>query len=130
MSKTLREFKDFLMQGNLITLAIAFVMGTAFAALLAEFVKDIITPIIGVIFGKTDFSGLTFSIHSSRFLYGSFVNAAITFVTIAAAVFFFIVKPYEMIVARRSAGIEEEPVVTDEERRHVELLEAIRGISR
>ena len=129
MTRILREFKEFLMQGNLITLAIAFVMGTAFAALLAEFVKDVITPIIGVIVGKTDFSGLTFSINSSRFFYGSFINAAITFVTIAAAVFFFIVKPYEMMAARRKAG-DEEPVVTDEERRHQELLEAIRGISR
>jgi large conductance mechanosensitive channel len=128
--KILKEFKDFLMQGNLITLAIAFVLGTAFAALLAEFVKDIITPIIGMIVGKTDFSNLTFSINSSRFFYGSFINAVITFVTIAAAVFFFIVKPYELIVARRKAGFEEEPVVTDEERRHQELLEAIRGISR
>ena len=129
MARILREFKEFLMQGNLITLAIAFVMGTAFAALLAEFVKDVITPIIGVIVGKTDFSGLTFSINSSRFFYGSFINAAITFVTIAGAVFFFIVKPYAMIAARRKAG-DEDPVVTDDERRHQELLEAIRGISR
>jgi large conductance mechanosensitive channel len=130
MTKIFKEFRDFLMQGNLITLAIAFVLGTAFAALLGEFVKDIVTPIIGVIVGKTDFSNLTFSINSSRFFYGSFINAAITFVTIAAAVFFFIVKPYEIVVARRTAGLEEEPPLSDEERRHQELLEAVRGISR
>ena len=129
MTRILRDFRDFLMQGNLITLAIAFVMGTAFAALLAELVKDIITPIIGLIFGKTDFSALTFSLNSSRFLYGAFINAAITFVTIAAAVFFFIVKPYEIIAARRARGQEEAPV-SDEERRHQELLEAIRGLPR
>jgi large conductance mechanosensitive channel len=130
MTKIFKEFRDFLMQGNLITLAIAFVLGTAFAALLGEFVKDIITPIIGLIFGKTDFSALTFSLNSSHFLYGSFINALLTFVTIAAAVFFFIVKPYELIVARRKAGIEEEPPISDEERRHQELLEAVRGLSR
>jgi len=130
MTRILKEFKEFLMQGNLITLAIAFVMGTAFAALLGEFVKDIVTPIIGVIVGKTDFSNLTFSLNSSRFFYGSFINAAITFVTIAAAVFFFIVKPYEIVVARRTVGLEEEPPLSDEERRHQELLEAVRGISR
>jgi len=70
MGKIVKEFKDFLMQGNLITLAIAFVMGGAFAALLTSFVGDIITPIIGAIFGKPDFSSLTFSIHNSLFKYG------------------------------------------------------------
>ena len=125
--KILNEFKAFLMQGNLITLAIAFVMGVAFAAVLTSFVGDIITPIIGAIVGKSDFSSLTFTIHKSLFKYGSFITALITFVSIAAAVFFFIVKPYEMIMARRAP---EEEVVSDEERRHQELLTAIQGISR
>ena len=71
MGKLVKDFKDFLMQGSLITLAIAFVMGGAFAALLTSFVGDIITPIIGAIFGKADFSSLTFSIHNSLFKYGS-----------------------------------------------------------
>ena len=126
--KLLKEFKAFLIQGNLITLAIAFVMGVAFAAVLTSFVSDIITPIIGAIFGKSDFSNLTFTIHKSLFRYGAFITALITFVSIAAAVFFFIVKPYEMVMARGKAPDEE--VVTDEERRHQELLAAIRGISR
>ena len=126
MSKILKDFRNFLVQGNLITLAIAFVMGGAFAALLTSFVSDIVTPIIGMIFGKTDFSSLTFSINSSLFRYGSFITALITFVSIAAAVFFFIVKPYEMIAARRSKGEEEAPP-SDEERRHQELLEALRA---
>ena len=125
MSKILKEFREFLLQGNLVTLAIAFVMGGAFAALLTEFVKDIVTPIIGMIFGKTDFSGLTFSLNSSQFLYGSFITAVITFVSIAAAVFFFIVKPYAMVAARRSKDEEEAPI-SDEERRHQELLAALR----
>ena len=128
MGKVLRDFKDFLMQGNLVTLAVAFVMGVAFAAVLNSFVADLIMPIIGAIFGKTDFSSLTFTIHNSLFRYGSFLTALITFVAIAAAVFFFVVKPYEMVTARRKA--EEGAVPSDEERRHQELLDAIRGISR
>ena len=124
MGKVIKEFKDFLMQGNLITLAIAFVMGVAFAALLNSFVSDIITPIIGAIFGKSDFSSLTFSVHNSLFKYGSFITAAISFVTIALAVFFFIVKPYEMISARRTP---QEVELSDEERRHQELLAALRS---
>jgi len=126
VAKILKDFKDFLMQGNLITLAIAFVMGGAFAALLTSFVGDIITPIIGAIFGKADFSSLTFSIHNSLFKYGSFITALITFVSIAAAVFFFIVKPYEMISARTKKP-EEDAAPSDEERRHQELLAALRS---
>ncbi len=126
MAKILKEFKDFLMQGNLITLAIAFVMGGAFADLLKSFVEDIVTPIIGVIFGKTDFSSLFFTINSSRFGYGAFITAVITFASIAAAVFFFIVRPYEMIQARRTPA--EEAAVDVEERRHQELLTALGGL--
>lgn len=121
MGKVIKEFKDFLMQGNLITLAIAFVMGGAFAALLTSFVGDIITPIIGAIVGKSDFSSLTFSIHNSLFKYGSFITALITFVSIAGAVFFFIVKPYE-----RFAKKPEDACPSDEERRHQELLAALK----
>jgi large conductance mechanosensitive channel len=122
----LKDFKAFLMQGNLITLAIAFVMGGAFAALLTSFVGDLITPLIGAIFGKTDFSGLTFTIHKSLFHYGSFITALITFVSIAAAVFFFIVKPYEAYEARKKKPAEEAGP-SDEERRHQELLAALRA---
>ncbi len=128
MGKVLRDFKDFLMQGNLITLAVAFVMGVAFAAVLSSFVGDLIMPLIGAIFGKTDFSSLTFTIHKSLFKYGSFITALITFVAIAAAVFFFVVNPYEMVTARRKAT--EEAAPSDEERRHQELLAAINNINR
>ena len=76
-------------------LAIAFVIGTAFAALLSAFVADLIMPIIGMIFGKPDFSAETFTINNSHFFYGTFITAAITFISIGLAVFFFIVKPYE-----------------------------------
>lgn len=122
----LKEFKAFLMHGNLVTLAVAFVLGGAFAGLLTSFVKDLVTPLIGAVVGTTDFSALTFTIHESQFHYGSFVSAAITFVSIAAAVFFLIVKPYEAI-AGRSRGPADEAPPSDEERRHQELLEALRA---
>jgi large conductance mechanosensitive channel len=125
----LQEFKDFLMKGNLIELAVAFVMGVAFAAVLNAFVTDIVTPIIGAIVGKVDFSNLTFTIHKSRFLYGSFITAAIQFVTIALAVFFFIVKPTQMVLARRRARDAEEEAPSDEERRHQETLAALRALA-
>jgi large conductance mechanosensitive channel len=121
----LREFKDFLTRGNLIELAVAFVMGVAFAALLTAFVDDIVTPIIGAVFGKTDFSNLTFTINNSKFFYGAFITAIIQFVTIAAGVFFLIVRPVQALAARRTTTDEE--VVSDEERRHQELLAALRA---
>ncbi len=130
MSKLVRDFRDFLLTGNLITLAIAFVMGTAFAALLTAFVADLITPIIGAIVGKPDFSADTFTINSSHFFYGSFISAAITFISIGLAVFVFIVKPYQIVEARRSRGEAEPAAPSDEERRHQELLAALHALAR
>jgi len=102
------EFKKFLLQGNLVTLAVAFIIGTVFAAVVKAFITDMITPIIALIFGKPNFSGLSFSINSSHFLYGDFINVVITFVCTAAAVFFFVVKPYEAFDARR---VKEDPAI-------------------
>ena len=130
MGKLIREFRDFLLQGNLITLAVAFVMGAAFTALVGAFVADLITPIIGAIFGKADFSGSAFTINGSHFLYGSFINALITFVSVGTAVFFFVVKPYEVVAARRARGEAEPPPPSDEERRHQELLAALQALTR
>jgi large conductance mechanosensitive channel len=130
MSNALKEFKDFLMRGNLIELAVAFVMGVAFAAVLNALVADLVMPIIGAIFGKVDFSSLTFTIHKSKFLYGSFITAAIQFVSIAAAVFFFIVKPVQVLMARRATAEAEAPAPSDEERRHQELLAALANLAR
>jgi large conductance mechanosensitive channel len=98
------DFKKFLMQGNLVMLAVAFVIATVFAAVVKALIADIVTPIIGLIFGKPNFEDLSFTINSSHFLYGDFINAVFTFVTTAAAVFFFVVKPYESVQARRSRG--------------------------
>ena len=120
----IKEFRDFLMRGNLVELAVAFVMGLAFAALITSFVDDLIMPIIAMIIGKPDFTDLTFTINDAVFRYGSFITAAITFVSTAAAIFFFVVKPVDALKARRAAPEEEE--ISDEERRHQELIAAIR----
>ena len=100
MRDLLSEFKTFLLRGNLVDLAVAIVIGLAFVALVGALVRDIITPIVAAIVGKPDFSALTFTIHKSRFLYGDFINALITFVSVAAAVFFFVVKPVNLLLAR------------------------------
>jgi large conductance mechanosensitive channel len=121
----LREFRDFLTRGNLVELAVAFVMGLAFAALIASFVNDLVLPIVAMIFGQPDFSALDFTINDAVFRYGAFITAAITFVTTAVAIFFFVVKPVGTLMARMEKPTEEE--VTDEERRHQELLAALRA---
>ena len=102
-----KEFRTFLMRGNLVDLAVAVVIGTAFGAVVTALVADIITPIVAAIFGSSDFSTLTFTINGSHFLYGSFINAVIAFLTIAAAVFFFVVKPMNLITARMRKPAEE-----------------------
>jgi large conductance mechanosensitive channel len=120
----IKEFRDFLLRGNLVELAVAFVMGLAFAALVTSFVDDLVMPVVAMIFGKPSFSDLTFTINDAVFRYGAFLTALITFVTTAAAIFFFVVKPLNALMARVSKPTEEE--VTDEERRHQELIAAIR----
>jgi large conductance mechanosensitive channel len=104
----LAEFKAFLMRGNVVDLAVAVVIGAAFGLVVQAFVADIITPIVAAIFGKPDFSSLTFTINGSVFRYGDFLNALIAFVTVAAAIFFFVVKPMNVLAARRAAGQEPE----------------------
>lgn len=98
----LKEFREFIMRGNLVDLAVAVVIGLAFSAVVTALVADLITPLIAAIGGKPDFSGLTFTINHSRFLYGAFVNALVSFVVIAGAVFFFVVKPMNVLAARRA----------------------------
>ena len=127
VSGTLKEFRDFLLRGNLIVLAVAFVMGVAFAALINSFVTNLVMPIIAAIVGKPNFNDLTFTINKSVFTYGAFITDLITFVAIAAAVFFFIVKPVDMITKRRNRGVVEPEEISDEERRHQELLAALRA---
>jgi large conductance mechanosensitive channel len=125
------EFKDFLLRGNVVDLAVAVVMGVAFNAVVQALVKDILTPIIAAIFGKPNFEDLHFSIHHSLFLYGDFINAIITFLSIAAAVFFFVVKPINFLIAARAkrmaAGGEEDPATLSDE---AQLLTEIRDLLR
>ena len=121
----LKEFRDFLLRGNIVELAIAFVMGVAFAAVVNSLVNDLVMPIIAMIIGKPNFNDLTFTINDAVFRYGAFITDVISFVAIAAAVFFFIVKPMNALTARFVKPGEEE--VPDEERRHQELLAALRA---
>jgi len=100
----LAEFKEFILRGNVVDLAVAVVVGAAFGAMVSALVKDVMTPLIAAIFGKPDFSNLTFTIHDSKFLYGDFINSVITFVSIALVVFFFVVKPLNFMMERRRRG--------------------------
>jgi large conductance mechanosensitive channel len=97
-----QDFKKFLLRGNVVDLAVAVVVGAAFGAVVAALVKDLLTPIIALIFGKHDFSALTFKINGSVFRYGDFINALIAFLSVAAAVFFFVVSPVNRLMARRA----------------------------
>ena len=124
----IKEFRDFLMRGNLVELAVAFVMGLAFAALITSFVDNLVMPIVAMIIGKPDFSDLTFTINDAVFRYGAFLTAAITFLATAAAIFFFVVKPMNAVTSRMKKP--EDESVPDEERRHQELLAAMKEISR
>jgi large conductance mechanosensitive channel len=101
MQALVKEFRGFLLRGNLVDMAVGIVIGIAFAAVVNALVADLITPIIAAMAGKHDFSALTFTINGSRFLYGDFINAVVAFVSIAAAVFFFVVKPVNALMAQR-----------------------------
>ncbi len=96
----LKDFKQFILRGNMLDLAVAVVLGVAFTAVITALVKDLITPLISAIGGNPDFSSLTFTIHHSTFRYGDFLNYLFSFVIIAAAVFFLVVMPVNALVER------------------------------
>ncbi len=96
----LREFREFLLRGNVIDLAVAVVIGVAFGAVVNALVTDLLTPLIAALIGKPDFSRLSFTINNSTFRYGHFLNTLISFVLISAAVFFFFVKPVNALMRR------------------------------
>ena len=102
MPKLLTDFKQFLLRGNVVDLAVAVVIGTAFTAVVKALVADIITPVAAAIFGKPNFATLSFTINGSHFNYGDFLNNVLTFVTIAAAVFFIVVAPINALMSRRA----------------------------
>jgi large conductance mechanosensitive channel len=102
VTKLLRDFKRFLFRGNVMDLAVAVVVGTAFTAVVKALVADILTPLIAAVFGAHNFAALKFTVHHSTFAYGDFINNMITFLTVAAAMFFLVVTPINYLMARRA----------------------------
>jgi large conductance mechanosensitive channel len=96
----MKGFKAFLLRGNVVELAVAVVIAVAFGLVITAFVKDLVTPLVAALFGKPDFGALTFTINNSKFLYGDFINAALSFLIVAAVIYFFVVVPYTAMVAR------------------------------
>ena len=97
-------FKQFLLRGNVVDLAVAVVIGGAFGAVVAALVKDLLTPLIAAIVGQPDFSAIVFTVNGSKFLIGDFINSVVSFVLVAAAIYVFVVAPMNMITERRRRG--------------------------
>jgi len=96
----LKEFKQFLLRGNAVDLAVGVVIGAAFGTVVSAIVSDILTPLIAAVAKMPDFSGLIFTINGSRLMIGHFLNAVISFVLVAAAIFFFVVKPMNLLISK------------------------------
>src|SRR5215207_6692520 len=111
----LKEFRNFILRGNAIDLAVAVVLGAAFGAVVTSLVEDIITPIVAIVFGKPGFADLTVTINDAVIRYGEFLNALLSLLTIGAAVFFLVVKPVNLLMERRKAGVEREPEAVPED---------------
>jgi large conductance mechanosensitive channel len=105
----LSDFKKFILRGNVVDLAVAVVVGVAFAAVVTAFVNDLITPLIAAIFGKPNFSNLTFTLNHSKFHYGSFINALLSFLIIATVVFFAVVVPLTALMRALNVLPKDEP---------------------
>jgi large conductance mechanosensitive channel len=123
----LKEFRNFILRGNAIDLAVAIVIGAAFGAMVNSLVQDVITPIIAIVFGKPGFADLTITINDAVIRYGSFLNAVFSLIAVGAAVFFFVVKPVNLLMERRKAGEEPPPEAVPED---VVLLGEIRDLLR
>jgi large conductance mechanosensitive channel len=120
----LKGFKQFILRGNVIDLAVAVVIGLAFNAVIHALVTDIVTPLIAAIFGKPNFANLTFTIHHSRFLYGDLINYIIGFLSVAAAIYFLVVAPMNALKQRRQSGQDVEAEISEE----IQLLTEIRDL--
>jgi large conductance mechanosensitive channel len=105
----LSDFKKFVLRGNVVDLAVAVVIGAAFTAVITAFVKGFITPLIAAVFGKKDFSNLFFTVNHSRFGYGAFINALLSFLIVATVVFFAVVLPLNALMKRLNLQPKEEP---------------------
>lgn len=100
----INEFKQFLLRGNVVDLAVGVVIGAAFTSVVNALVKGLLTPLIGAVAKVPDFSGLMFTLNGSQFLYGEFINAAISFLLVSTAIFFFVIKPMNTLIARSKRG--------------------------
>lgn len=105
----MKGFKQFLLRGNVVDLAVGVVIGAAFGAVVTALVKDLLTPLIAALVKQPDFSGLSFTLNGSKFLYGEFINALLSFLIIATAIYFFVVLPINALIAR----MHREPVPAD-----------------
>ena len=123
MKKLYQEFKEFAFRGDIVSLAVAFVMAAAFGAVISALVDNIVMPIVGILFGEPSFDFLTWTINDSVILYGSFITAVVKFLAIALGVFFFIVKPYKAYQEARAEEEEEAPAEPSED---IKLLTEIR----
>jgi large conductance mechanosensitive channel len=117
----MKDFKEFLLRGNLVDMAVGIVIGVAFAAVVGALVADLVTPLIAAIGAKPNFATLSFTVNGSHFLYGAFINALLTFVIIAAVLFFLVIKPVNHLMARRRI----EPAVDETVRKCPECLSDI-----
>jgi len=101
------------LRGNVLDLAVAVIIGAAFGAVVTSLVENILTPLIAAIFGKPDFSNLSFTINNSQIMYGAFLNAVIAFLLVAAALFFFVIKPFNLLMSRRKQQVEADPTTRE-----------------
>ena len=122
----LKDFREFVLRGNVVDLAVAVVLGVAFAAVVTALVDGLITPLIAALGGQPDFSALTFTVNESAFRYGAFVNALLTFVIVAAVIFFLVVKPINALMERRKT----EPPIDESVRACPECLSGIPAAAR
>ena len=109
----LKGFREFVLRGNVVDMAVGVVIGAAFGTIVTAFVKDLLTPLIAALVGKPDFSAYVFEINGSKFLYGDFINAVIAFLLIAAAVYYFVVVPVNALMARMK---KEEPLAAPDKK--------------
>jgi large conductance mechanosensitive channel len=120
----LKGFRDFILRGNVVELAVAVLIAAAFGAVVASFTADLLTPLIAAIFGEPDFSRLTFEINNSVFRYGAFINAVIAFLIVAAVLYFFVIVPLNKLLERRKKGEVPPPEPTED----ILLLRQIRDL--
>ena len=130
----LNDFKKFLLRGNVVDLAVAVVIGAAFTAVVTAMVKDLITPLIAAIGGKPNFSALYFTLHGSKFMYGDFINALITFIIMAFVIFFFVVQPVNQLIKlatrnqkKADPAVDPQLAVLQEIRDELKNLKGIKG---